>query len=139
MRKFLLLVAMLIVSGCGKPVSKAPPPEVSGELRTDRLCQVGGSACCDLKWRVGPEDSGENAIEIAFEPSLRSEDFRSGEGKVYAQMKCCGSVQEGVGRWEGADRYIVEKLELWPGEWLIVVETTGPGGKIQAVASIVVP
>lgn len=136
-RYMAVLILAVLFAGCGKvtaPASTAPPSTLQGE----RVCSADSQRCYGVTWVAGPADSEDNSVAVSFDESFRSEQFRNAGGKVFAQMTCCGTIKEGQTRVEADGRVVVEKLELWPGDWLLVIETVTDGVKTQVSRKVTV-
>ena len=139
MRIFLLLGAGLFSAACGKVVEHqdlsplTPRPKLAV-----RLCPPTGEDCYVAKWTSGPYAGPANSIEISSVAAGGAEKLRSSSFRVFAQMKCCGTIKEGHAHWEG-DKLIIDSLALRKGEWLLVVETGDPANPQHAVGTVIVP
>jgi hypothetical protein len=132
--KYVFVIALMLAA-CGRVVEVAP--EIK-QTKAESICSPQNEICFDVAWKATPTASQDNQLDIAFGPAFRGSQFQTQSGRVFAQMKCCGTIREGVSSWVAEDKLSITSLEMWPGEWLLVVETQQHGRKIQATMDVVI-
>lgn len=122
---------LLLIVGCGKAKQATQQEPVTETLQA--VC-ASPEKCFSYQFQDGPRSDGKTKLVVHFDDDTRATEFRDGGGKAYLQMHCCGRIVEGSPRWD-SDRLVVEDLELWPGNWDLIIEV----GSTKAVKNLDVP
>jgi hypothetical protein len=131
-RHFRSVLFLLLIVGCGKAKQATQQAPATEQLQT--VCATADN-CFNYQFKDGPRSDGETKLVVHFDGDTRASEFRDGGGKAYFQMHCCGRIVEGTSRWDGGNRLVVEGLELWPGNWDLIIEV----GATKAVKNLDVP
>jgi len=108
--------------------------QVTATENLQTVCAAPGN-CFNYQFKDGPRSDGKTELVVHFDDDMRETAFRDGGGKAYLQMHCCGRIVEGTPRWDSDHRLVVENLELWPGNWDLIIEV----GNTKAVKNLDVP
>lgn len=123
---------VLLVAGCGKAKQATQQAPITESLQS--VCAAPDN-CFNYQFKDGPRSDGKTKVVVHFDNETRSSEFRDGGGKAYFQMHCCGRIVEGTSRWDSGNRLVVEDIELWPGNWDLIIEV----GTTKAVKNLDVP